>query len=221
MGNQASRIASSSTSSSASQKFGTAKPTSETTSTIRPAMPPRRALTMPSQVPTRPESTTVPRMIDRLGPIRSRNASATLCPLNRSVPRLPCTRSFSQCPYCTSSGWSMPSACRIASYCSGVYVLLWLLRIARAASPGASETSTNVSAVTTNSSAIEESSQRRADRIIEGHLLPDTGGAALVSGGRVVDTGRRRDSQPAGVISVNDSSGSFAEVRTLSTVLRA
>src|SRR6185437_13870747 len=64
------------------------------------------------------------------------------------------------------------SACRIAAYCSCVYVLLWLLRMALAASPGASETSTNVSAVTTNSSATEDSSQRSADRIIEGHLLP-------------------------------------------------
>jgi hypothetical protein len=59
-------------------------------------------------------------MIDRLAPSRESSASVIGWPLNRSVPRLPCSSRSSQCQYCTGSGWSMPNWCRTRWYCSGV-----------------------------------------------------------------------------------------------------
>ena len=103
-GNAWTLTASSSTSTRASQKFGSASPASDTTSTSRPSAPPRSALTVPRLTPTRPETITVPTMMDRLGPSRAFSSCMTGWPLNRSAPRLPCSTPSSQCQYCTGSG---------------------------------------------------------------------------------------------------------------------
>ena len=84
-----------------SQNAGTAKPTSEIVSTIRPRMPLRTALSVPSAMPTIRLKLSDRAASDTVTMSRRRIAVVTDSVVNTELPRSPCSASDNQLQYCS------------------------------------------------------------------------------------------------------------------------
>src|ERR1051325_3561587 len=160
-GNHPNLTAKSEIKTAASQNDGSASPSSENASTMRPIVPPRTALNRPKPTPTSTLTISAPTNSDNVTGNRLVMACVPGSPETIDTPRSPCKARVSHRQYCSYNGRSSPRLSRNRAYSSGVALKP---RISRAGSPGVSDASTNVSAETKNSNGTANKLRRVTTR---------------------------------------------------------